>query len=75
MKVLCYLSGRDKEISWCWKADGGVRAEIAQILGDIAAKKATGGKRGSGAAAATGSLSGQHRCSGGSEALSPLNFA
>ena len=60
MQVLgyLYLSGRDKGISWCRKADGGVKAEMAQILGDMAAKKATDSKRKSDYAAATSSIVG-----------------
>ena len=56
MQVLGHLSGRDKGISWCRKVDGGVKAEMAQILGDIVGKKATDGKRKSEAAAATSSI-------------------
>ena len=58
MQVLGHLSGRDKGISWCRKVDGVVKAEMAQILGDIVAKKATDGKRKSDAAAATSSIVG-----------------
>ena len=50
--------GRDKGISWCRKADGGVKAEVAQVLGDMFAKKATESKRKIDFAAATSSIVG-----------------
>ena len=49
------LSGRDKGTSWCRKAGGGAKAKMAEILGDIVAKKATDGRRKFDAATGTSS--------------------